>query len=302
MIERYLLRYFLAVVDQGNFSRAAAHCHVSQPTLSVGIAKLEQTVGAPLFLRSNQRVELTQAGTRLLGHARRIEREFNLAERASERSDQAPVLRIGVLHSIPGEIMAQAVAACPPAERSAIELISGSERDLASRLDAGRIDVALSLIKPGADRLLADPLLEEGYGVTLAAGHRLAGRTMVAAEELAAETMIVRRHCEALSITSRYFVDRGVRPHFALRSTNDERVMQMVAAGLGITVMPDSYGWPGMVRAALRDFDARRTIGFIYAPRATQLRDTPPPILTAIRVTIRQPAAGTAPAWSNAAR
>jgi DNA-binding transcriptional LysR family regulator len=42
MIERYLLRYFLAVIDQGNFSRAAAHCHVSQPTLSTGIAKLEQ--------------------------------------------------------------------------------------------------------------------------------------------------------------------------------------------------------------------------------------------------------------------
>ena len=66
MIERYLLRYFLAVVDQGNFSRAAAHCLVSQPTLSVGIAKLEQAVGAPLFLRSNQRVELTEAGSRLM--------------------------------------------------------------------------------------------------------------------------------------------------------------------------------------------------------------------------------------------
>src|SRR3546814_11619706 len=100
MIERYLLRYFLAVVDQGNFSRAAAHCLVSQPTLSVGIAKLEQAVGAPLFLRSNQRVELTEAGARLLTHARRIEREFNLAEMAGEKAEQAPVLRLGVLLSL----------------------------------------------------------------------------------------------------------------------------------------------------------------------------------------------------------
>ena len=46
MLDRYLLRYFLAVVDQGNFSRAAAHCNVSQPTLSVGIAKLERTLGS----------------------------------------------------------------------------------------------------------------------------------------------------------------------------------------------------------------------------------------------------------------
>jgi LysR substrate binding domain. len=72
------------------------------------------------------------------------------------------------------------------------------------------------------------------------------------AEELAAETMIVRRHCEALSTASHHFVDRGVRPHFTLRSTNDERVMQMVAACLAITVMPVSYAWPGMARGALQ--------------------------------------------------
>ena len=72
MLDRYLLRYFLAVVDHGNFSRAASQCNVSQPTLSVGVAKLEREVGAPLFVRSNQRVELTEAGARFLPHARRI--------------------------------------------------------------------------------------------------------------------------------------------------------------------------------------------------------------------------------------
>ena len=56
MIERYLLRYFLAVVDQGNFSRAAVHCNVSQPTLSAGISKLENALQRQLFTRTNQRV------------------------------------------------------------------------------------------------------------------------------------------------------------------------------------------------------------------------------------------------------
>ncbi|WP_255265395.1 LysR family transcriptional regulator, partial [Sphingobium chlorophenolicum] len=275
MIERYLLRYFLAVVDQGNFSRAAAHCLVSQPTLSVGIAKLEQAVGAPLFLRSNQRVELTEAGARLLTHARRIEREFNLAELAGERAEQAPVLRIGVLLSISGEMVARAVAGCSPAREGRIEFIPGSERELLGRLDAERIDVALTLIRPGVDRFSTQAIIEEGYGIAMANSHRLAGQAMVTAEELAAETMIVRRHCEALSATSRYFVDRGVRPHFAFRSTNDERVMQMVAAGLGITVMPNSYRWPGMVRVALKDFGERRRVGFLYGARAAALRGTP---------------------------
>ena len=283
MIERYLLRYFLAVVDQGNFSRAAAHCLVSQPTLSVGIAKLEQAVGAPLFLRSNQRVELTEAGSRLLSHARRIEREFNLAEQAGAQAAEIQTLRIGLLTSIAGAPVAAAVAACPAAARGRVEFIPGSERELLGRLDAERIDVALTLVRPGAEeRYTAQILAEEGYGLALPAAHRLAGREIIAAEELAGETMIVRRHCEALAATSRHFVDRGIRPHFAYRSTNDERVMQMVAAGLGITVMPDRYGSPGMTRATLRDFAERRTLGLLFAPRATHLCDTPPPLLSAL--------------------
>ena len=286
MIERYLLRYFLAVVDQGNFSRAAAHCHVSQPTLSVGIAKLEQTVGAPLFLRSNQRVELTGAGARLLGHARRIEREFNLAEQAGARSAQGAPLRIGLLTSIPGALVAQAVAGCAPGDAQALELVPGTERELLARLDAERIDVALTLVRDGADRYAARPIAEEGYGLALPASHALAGRAMIAAEELAGEVMIVRRHCEALSATSRYFVDRGVRPHFAFRATNDERVMQMVAAGLGVTVMPMGYGWPGMARAALKDFGARRTIGLLFSPRAQGLSQAMPPILTVLEAIV----------------
>ena len=56
MMDRYLLRYFLAVIDQGNFSKAAAACNVSQPTLSVGIANLEKMLSRPLFVRTNRRV------------------------------------------------------------------------------------------------------------------------------------------------------------------------------------------------------------------------------------------------------
>src|SRR3546814_8906525 len=89
------------------------------------------------------------------------------------------------------------------------EIVPGSERELLGRLDAERIEVALTLIRPGAHRFPTQSIIEEGYGIAMAADHPLAGRAMVAAEELASETMIVRRHCEALSATSRYFVDRS---------------------------------------------------------------------------------------------
>lgn len=283
MIDRYLIRYFLAVVDQGTFSRAAAQCNVSQPTLSVGIAKLERAVGSPLFLRSSQRVILTEAGTRFLSHARRIETEFNLALSAMTSSALTHMLRIGVLQSIPGAAVAGAVAVASRVEsREQLEIIFGTERELIGHLARGRIDVALTLVGRGSDRFLEQALVTEGYALALPVAHELSSHAQIAAEDLADNVMIVRRHCEALSETSRHFTDRGVRPHFALRSTNDERVLQMVAAGLGVTVMPVSYNWPGVTRPSLAGFDLTRTIGFAFNHEFEHLLGEPPALLHAL--------------------
>lgn len=289
MLDRYLLRYFTAVVDQGSFSRAAAACHVSQPTLSVGIAKLERTLGHRLFVRSNQRVELTEAGARFVVHARRIEREFNVALAAMEASPGLPSLRLGVLASIPGAIVATAVAATLPGKDRRFELLFGSERELVGHLGKGRIDLALTLVDRGADRFLERPIVSEGYALALAAHHPLAGEEDIAAEQLAGEAMIVRRHCEALSETSRFFTERGVRPHFALRSTSDERVLEMVAAGLGITVMPAGYRHAGVGRPRLRGFGLERALGWAAGHQAEHLLAAPPPLMTAIEQGLRGP-------------
>jgi DNA-binding transcriptional LysR family regulator len=282
MLDRYLLRYFLAVVDQGNFSRAAQACHVAQPTLSVGIAKLEREVGHTLLVRSNQRVELTEAGIRFLDHARRIEREFNMALQSMGQPTKLPPFRLGVLTSVPGSIVAAAVAEARPTEDDRFELLFASERELIGHLAKGRIDAALTLVDRGSDRFAQRPVLTEAYALALSDRHRLAGESEIAPEALAGEIMIVRRHCEALSETSRFFVERGVRPHFALRSTNDERVLQMVAAGLGLTVMPASYAHPGVARPRLAGFGQQRTLGWLAAHGAEPLFTTPRPLMAAL--------------------
>lgn len=290
MLDRYLLRYFLAVVDQGNFSRAAAHCNVSQPTLSVGIAKLKRTLGHSLFVRSSQRVELTHAGARFLIHARRIEREFNNAlQSLSIAATEQPNLRLGILSSIPASIIADCIAQTRPTDSHRFELLFGSERELTSHLAKGRVDLALTLVGRGADRFMERSVMTEGYGLALSADHALAGEREIAPERLAQEVMIVRRHCEALSDTSRFFTERGVRPHFALRSTNDERVLQMVAAGLGLTVMPLCYRAPGVVRPLLTGFTVERTIGWAAAHDAEHLLDIMPPLLAAIERSLSGP-------------
>ncbi|MDR3463780.1 MAG: LysR family transcriptional regulator [Beijerinckiaceae bacterium] len=289
MIDRYLIRYFLAVVDQSTFSRAAAHCNVTQPTLSAGVAKLERLLGTALFLRSNQRVQLTDAGSRFLIHSRRIENEFNMAQRVSSKAKEGPILRVGILRSVPTRFASAAVKEIGGrGHAKSLELLDGNERDLASALVRGRIDVALGIVARGGDESFEQPLREEAYSIAMGEAHPLAGRASIDAEDLAEDVMIVRRHCEALSEISRYFTQRGVRPHFALRTTNDDQVMQMIVAGLGITVMPDSFKLDGIVRPRLSGLTLRRTIGLIYGAKATHLRTDPPPFLKALGEAVSQ--------------
>src|SRR3546814_19230932 len=101
------------VVDTGSISKAAAQANVTQPTLSVGIGKLERLIGATLFHRTSRRVHLTEAGSRLLPHARRIEEDFNIAVRNAVGGTATSVVRLGALSTIPTPTLERLVAAPP---------------------------------------------------------------------------------------------------------------------------------------------------------------------------------------------
>jgi DNA-binding transcriptional LysR family regulator len=146
-----------------------------------------------------------------------------------------------------------------------MELIEGTERDLVGRLQRRRIDVALTIVRREETRFEAEVLYEEGYALATPDWHAHAGAGSISGDLLANETMIVRRHCEVLSETSRYFTERGVRPQFSFRSTNDERTVALVKAGLGITVIPDSYAEPGLALIKLAGFNQTRRIGLLFA-------------------------------------
>jgi DNA-binding transcriptional LysR family regulator len=283
MIDRYLLRYFLAVIDCGSFSKAAKQLNVAQPTLSVGIGKLERLLGAALFLRTSKRVNITDAGSRLAAHARRIENEFNLAEAAVVNMRPARALRLGVLSTYPMSELAQTIRTAKHAQAERLEIISGNERELLQRLARERIDVALTIVRQESDRFASEVLFTEHYALAIHSGHPLADKPAIAAEDLSDNTMIVRRHCEVLSETSRHFTERGVRPFFAFRGTNDEQVLALVQAGLGVTVMPASYAMKGVIRPLLAGFNLKRRIGFLYAGHADHLQQAASPMLEAIR-------------------
>lgn len=290
MIDRYLVRYMLAVVDHGSFSAAALHCRVTQPTLSAGIAKLEGLLAQRLFDRSTRRVRLTEAGTQFARAARRIEAEFAAAERAVQDVGPRRLIRIGVASTIPTVWLGIALEAARRADDAdQIEIVEGRSHDLQAKLDRGRVDALLIAVLHAGDAAagLTDMLFEEPYRVAMATDHPLAGRKAVTAEEIAGDTMIVRRHCEALPLVSRFFTARGVRPFMAARTVSDDRANAYVAAGLGITVMPQSLGDDRMTMPALTGFDARRQVGF-RAPDAAMARLRDSAGYDAIGMTLRQ--------------
>jgi DNA-binding transcriptional LysR family regulator len=169
------------------------------------------------------------------------------------------------------------------ADAERLQLVSGNERELLQRLGRGQIDAALSIVRADSDRFASEVLLAEHYALAVCSGHPFARETTIAAEDLSDNTMIVRRHCEVLAETSRHFTERGVRPHFAYRGTNDEQVLSLVQSGLGVTVMPASYASRGVVRPLLAGFNQRRRIGVLYAAHADHLRHAAPPLLQALR-------------------
>ncbi|WP_313435580.1 LysR family transcriptional regulator [Novosphingobium sp.] len=264
MIDQYLLRYFLAVAETGNFSRAARSVAVTQPTLSAGIAKLERELGARLFDRDRQRVALTPAGSRFLIRARRIAAEYEHALVELAEPAESSLLRVGVLNTIPNRLIGCALAEHRELSGEALELLDGSERDLAERLERGRIDVALTVVRPHHARYRPEVLSRERYMMVLPRDHPLAGENEVLAEQLAQDRMALRRHCEALPEINRFFTQRGVRPRFVLKTTSDERVLSVIRSGAGVGMMPEGFADGTVSFVPVRDFELVREVGLLH--------------------------------------
>lgn len=264
MITRQHIRQFLAVADAGSFSRAAVNIGVTQPTLSAGIAELERRLGSPLFIRDRRAIRLTPAGSRMLASARLIDREFRSVESTrSAAAQNFKVLTLGVINSLSTQMLSQIVRGFKSKHELAI--IEGTSGDLAERMKRGKIDVAITLLEQDLVQTNCIPIYKEGYRIMLPSNHKLAKRISLDVHELAEETMIARRSCEILGETSRFFTQRGIRPLFGLRSTNDDRCMEMVKAGLGVTTAPLSFAREGVSAVEIAGYNFERCIGLKFS-------------------------------------
>ena len=151
-MELRILRYFLAVAEEGCFSRAAERLHVSQPALSQQIAAFENEIGARLFERSSRHLALTDKGSLLLGHARdlvELARRTEESPKANDADELSGTLVIGAGEVTAFGYLAEALTTLHRQHpRLDFRIISGNGEDLAGGLSDGTIDIAL-FVGPG---------------------------------------------------------------------------------------------------------------------------------------------------------
>jgi LysR family hydrogen peroxide-inducible transcriptional activator len=241
-MEMHQLRYVVAVARTGNFSRAAEQCHVSQPSLSQQILKLEDELGENLFDRMKRMARLTPFGEEFLQRARRILEEVEAATR--EASESKELLRgaitIGVLPTIAPYLLPDAIVEFT-GKHPGVEIVvqEDTTMQLLKQALACENDFVLVSQPINDDRLEVRNLYTEELLLALPPRHPLARRRTVEASDLAAEKLIVMKegHClgdQVLSFCER----RDLRPQISFRSAQLETIQALVRAGLGISLIP----------------------------------------------------------------
>jgi DNA-binding transcriptional LysR family regulator len=257
------VRYFLAVAETGAFTAAAARVHVTQPTLSTGIARLEELLGTRLFERQG-RVRLTEAGERFLPRARSMLAEWAAAESDARRPPQRLAARLGIIPSLPTRPVTAWLASCG-SDGFDVEAVQATPEILRERLRRGRLDAALLPISAGDIRAVT--LFRDPFRIALAEGHALAAKRRCAIADLAREPFVTRPHCPEHETARRTFAAHGARPRVALRTTDDEAAIAAVVAGVGASFVPASLARPGCALLALKELPAERRIGLVWSER-----------------------------------
>jgi DNA-binding transcriptional LysR family regulator len=237
MIESQLAA-FVTVADTGGFAAAARRLHMSQPGVSRAVKSLESELGADLFLRRHDGVELTTFGERALIRCRAILAESNALRQEREDAGRRVQgrLRLGSMPSVSNTLLPRVLAIVQRKQpRLIVTIVDGHDDELVAWLRSGVVDLAVVAGRPRGlevHELVADRLL-----AVLPASHPLAERTSVRTRDLAGEPFILTRAgCEGFILAA--LAAQGVTPDVRHEVTEARSILAMVSENLGVSVMP----------------------------------------------------------------
>lgn len=237
------LRYFVAVAEERNLTRAARRLHIAQQSLSQQIRSLEAQLGVTLLERHARGVELTDIGRVLLREARPVLAQADRAIGAVRRAARGEPgeLRVGFLSSVANYLMPPIVRAFGD-RHPAVTLHAEDSKiaDLVAGLREGRLDAGLSR-PPLVDDLATEVVLHEPVAAVLPEDHPLATREELTLAELAGEAWVLTDRASWPPWHRKYdedFARAGYRPRVVQRGTSPQNLLALVAAGIGVTRLP----------------------------------------------------------------
>ena len=268
-MELHQIRYFLALCEELNFTRAAERCTVAQSSLTRAIKALEQELGGALFHRERANTHLSKLGQKVRPF---LEQAYGHVEGAKRQAQdflrlQTTSLRLGLMSTIAPAQLTELVAALRVRHPGiALQAAEGGAQALQERLIGGELDVAIYAL-PGLaadERLNHLPLYREPFVVVMADTHRLARREAVRMEDLRGEPYLWRLHCEHAAAIDAAFANHGVDGPTIFQSDRDEWILAMAAAGLGYALMPaQSAPYPGVAALGLIEPEISREIALV---------------------------------------
>lgn len=240
------LRYILAVAQEKNFRRAAEKVYVSQPALSLAIQKLEQELGVQIFERSRTSVSLTPIGEMIVNQSQRALEEIEqIKSIASQGKDQlVGTLKIGAIYTVGPYLLPELI---PVLKKKAPDMPLDMEENTTANLEAqlinGRLDAIIIALPFGGSSISTRPLYDEDFNVLVPKDHAWAKKKQIKTVELASEKLLLLNsgHCfsnQVREVCSEFNSSIGE----VQQGNSLETIRNMVASGLGITVLPVSAG------------------------------------------------------------
>jgi LysR family hydrogen peroxide-inducible transcriptional activator len=241
-MEIHQLRYFVAVADEGSFSRAAAREHVAQPSLSQQIQKLEAEMDQRLFDRLPRSVVVTEAGKCLLEYARKILVEIADARRCVDELKREVVgrLAVGAIPTIAPYVLPALIEKFQCRyPRVTLEIFEDTTERLVRRMEDGEVDIALVSTCDESPALERHSLGKEALLVLLRKGHQLAKKKMIKWSDLKSQKFLLLHEVHCLSAqVYQFLAAHHLRPELTVRGAQLGTIARMVAAGMGVTLVP----------------------------------------------------------------
>lgn len=244
------LRYIVALAQERHFGRAAEKCHVSQPTLSVAVKKLEEQLSVILFERSAADVKVTEIGRLVVEQAERVLREAGQINdlAAAGRDAMAGPLRIGVIYTIAPYLLPSLIPLLAErAPRMPLVIQENYTHRLSDLLKKGEIDVAILALPFTEPGIVTQVVYDEPFRVVMPAAHAWSKETEISSGLLQEEPLLLlgAGNCfrdQVLEACPRCAHGTGLQK--TMEGSSLETIRHMVATGLGVTVLPSSAADP----------------------------------------------------------